>query len=222
MGALDAVALMVSSSWASGLNLYAAALVIGVSGRMGWATLPETMEPLTTMPVILAAAGMYSIEFLADKIPAVDSIWDSVHTFIRPVGGAAIAYMAVGDISPEMQSVAGFVGGALALQAHTFKATTRLAINTSPEPFSNSVVSVAEDAIVVGLFALAIAHPVIASIVVVVLIVGTIWLIWKLSKFLMRVIRGIKRFLGMSAPEPVLETGPSLEEGSEEKEDTSL
>ncbi len=219
MGAMEAVALMMSSSWASGLNVYATALVMGVMGKMELAPLPETMDPLTTWPVILAAGSMYSVEFFADKIPAVDSIWDSVHTFIRPVGGAAIAYMAVGDISPEMQSVAGFVSGAMALHAHTFKATTRLAINTSPEPFSNSVASVTEDVAVVGLIALAVAHPVIATIVVLVLVVGTIWLIWKLSKFLMKVIRSLKRFLGMSTPEPVLEPGQTTEENPVEKED---
>ena len=158
MEAIAAIGLLMGASWASGINLYATVLVLGICGNAGWVDLPQSMDPVMSWPVIGVAGFLYCIEFFADKIPAVDSFWDSMHTFIRPLGGAALAFMAVGDAAPEFQLIAMMFGGALALESHMTKAVTRLAVNTSPEPVSNSIISVTEDIAVAGLLGFAIAY----------------------------------------------------------------
>ena len=194
MEAISTIGLLMGVAWASGINLYATVIVLGISHNLGWVALPATLDPATSTPVIAVAVVLYICEFCADKIPAFDSFWDLVHTFVRPLGGAALAYMSVGTTTPEFQMIATMVGGALALEAHTFKATTRLAVNTSPEPVSNSIVSVTEDVAVVGIVAIALANPVLSAIVVTILLVGTIWLLYKLSQFLRMVIRKLFNF----------------------------
>ncbi|MBN1517117.1 DUF4126 domain-containing protein [Candidatus Sumerlaeota bacterium] len=200
MEAIKAIGLMMGASWASGVNLYATVLLLGLSGRMEWVTLPESMSPLTAWPVIIVAGFLYAIEFFADKIPAVDSFWDTLHTFIRPIGGAALAWMAVGESAPEFQVIALLFGSALSLQSHVTKMTARLAINASPEPVTNSVASVTEDVVVAGLVTLAMTHPIIATFVVVALVIGTVWLTVILMKFLVKAVNGILRFIGLKKP----------------------
>jgi hypothetical protein len=163
MEALDTVqliALAAALGWASGLRLYAVLFFTGLAGWAGWVPLPSGLQVLQ-QPVVLAATGfMVAVEFFADKIPALDSLWDLVHTFIRIPAGAALAAAVFGGDSATWATLAGLMGGTLAATAHTAKATTRAAVNTSPEPFSNIGLSLAGDAAVPGMLWLAWQQPV--------------------------------------------------------------
>jgi hypothetical protein len=161
--------LLAGSGWASGINLYAVTVILGVAGRLGWADIPDV---LTRTDVIVVAAVLYSIEFIGDKIPYVDNLWDVANTVIRPLGAAALGVVLAGQSESIGAAVGGLVAGALALSAHSAKATTRAAVNISPEPFSNSVVSVAEDGLASGLTVAAILAPIPTLIVVGVLVVA--------------------------------------------------
>lgn len=153
------IALTMGMAWASGINLYAAVLVLGLLGAGGHAALPPGLETLSH-PLVIAAAGfMYAVEFFADKIPGVDSAWDLLHTFVRIPAGALLAASAVADVDPALAVAAGLVGGALSAGSHAAKAGTRLLVNASPEPFSNVAASVAEDIAVAGGVWLAVSHP---------------------------------------------------------------
>jgi len=179
-------------SWASGINLYLTTAGLGISHRMGWVTLPGNMESLAHPLVIGVALLLYLIEFFADKIPYVDSAWDSVHTFIRPAGGAALGYMAMAGVGPAVQYPVAILTGSIAMDSHLTKATSRAAINTSPEPISNSVASVTEDAAVLGIIYLIIKHPVIAAVLVVLFILFSIWFLKKMFRFLKKILgRGV-------------------------------
>jgi Domain of unknown function (DUF4126) len=171
MPGLDTLINLLGLPIASGINLYATILVLGLGQRFGWLQgLPDELHILAN-PIVLGVAGaLYTIEFFADKIPYLDTLWDGLHTFIRPVGAAYLALQAAAGYGPEAKLLAMFVGGALGLGAHATKAGTRLLVNTSPEPLSNSVVSVAEDFGVVALLALMYSHPGVALGVVLVLI----------------------------------------------------
>lgn len=153
-------------AFAAGLNLYASVAILGLAGRFGWVQLPPQFGIFNNDWVIGAALVMYVIEFIADKVPWVDSIWDSVHTAIRPLGGALIAMTAIGDVSPAMEGLVALLGGTLAAGTHFTKAGTRAVANTSPEPFTNWILSFSEDLFVVGLGWLALQHPVAALVVV--------------------------------------------------------
>jgi hypothetical protein len=153
-------------SFAAGINLYATVAILGLAARYGWVDLPEQFQVFNHDVVIGVALALYVIEFIADKIPWVDSIWDAVHTAIRPIGGAVIAVTTLGDASPAMQGLVALLGGGLAAGTHLTKAGTRAAANTSPEPFSNWLLSLTEDVFVIGLSALALKYPVAAAIVV--------------------------------------------------------
>jgi len=157
-------------SFAAGVNLYATVAIIGLASRFGWVHLPEQYQAFNNDWIIGAAVVMYLVEFFADKIPYVDTLWDIVHTAIRPIGGAVIAVTTLGDASPGMQSLVGLLGGAVAASSHLTKTSTRAAANASPEPFSNWFLSLGEDVYVVGLGYLAMQHPVVAFIVAVVLL----------------------------------------------------
>ena len=174
---IDTIGLLAGSGWAAGLNLYLVTFLLGLAGRMDWL---ETPAVLQRTDVMIGAGVLYAIEFLADKVPYLDNIWDAVHTVVRPVGAAAIGYVIAGDSPSVGGAVGALMSGALALSAHSAKATTRAAVNTSPEPFSNIFLSVAEDGLVAGLVALAIANPVLTVIVVAALTVGAVWLTVKL------------------------------------------
>ncbi|MFT3819140.1 MAG: DUF4126 domain-containing protein [Rubrivivax sp.] len=154
------VALAAALGWASGLRLYAVVFITGAAGYLGWVPLPEGLKILQN-PLVMGASGlMFVAEFFADKIPALDSVWDLVHTFIRIPAGAALAAGVFGGDSATWTTVAALLGGTLAASAHTAKATTRAAANTSPEPFSNIGLSLLGDAAVPGMLWLAWEHPV--------------------------------------------------------------
>lgn len=158
-------------AFAAGLNLYAAVAILGLAGRLGWVQLPPQFDIFNNDWVIGAALVMYVVEFVADKVPWVDSMWDSVHTAIRPLGGALIAMTAIGDASPAIEGLAALLGGTLAAGTHLTKSGTRAVANTSPEPFSNWTLSFGEDVFVIGLAWLALQYPVAAFAVVTVLTV---------------------------------------------------
>lgn len=146
-------------SFAAGVNLYATVALIGLSQRFAWVALPPQFEVFDHDVVIGAALVMYLIEFFADKIPYVDTVWDVVHTAIRPLGGALIAVASLGDSSPAVLGLAALLGGGVAASSHFTKTGTRAAANTSPEPFSNWILSLLEDVLAVALGYLALAHP---------------------------------------------------------------
>jgi hypothetical protein len=160
-------------SLAAGVNLYATVALIGLTARFGWVTLPPEYQVLANAWVIGLASVLYCVEFVADKVPWVDTLWDAVHTFIRPVGGAALAVAALGDASPSMQVLAALLGGAVAASSHITKAGMRVVANTSPEPFSNWALSFLEDGFVVSLGVLALKFP-LAALVVSLLVLATI------------------------------------------------
>ena len=151
-----------SFSLAAGINLYATVALIGLAERYGWVALPPEYAPLGHAWVIGLAATLYVVEFFADKVPWIDTLWDAVHTFIRPVGGAALAVAALGDASPAAQVAAALLGGTVAAGSHFAKAGTRVVVNTSPEPFSNWTLSLLEDGFVAGLGLLALKFPLLA------------------------------------------------------------
>jgi len=152
-------ALAAALGWASGLRLYAVVFITGAIGWMGWVTLPDGLSLLQHPVVLVASFVMLVAEFVADKVPGLDTLWDAVHTFIRIPAGAALAAAVVGGDSTAWAMVAALLGGTLAATAHTAKATTRAAVNTSPEPFSNLGLSLVGDAAVPALLWLAWEHP---------------------------------------------------------------
>lgn len=173
------VALAAALGIASGLRLYAVLFIVGAAGYLGWIDLPSGLATLAH-PLVLAASGfMCFVEFFADKIPGVDSLWDVVHTLIRIPAGAALAAGVFGDSSSAMMLAAAILGGTLAAGSHFTKAGSRAVINTSPEPFSNWTASLTEDLAVGGLLWLAIAYPLVAGIVVLAIIALMLWLMPK-------------------------------------------
>jgi len=179
-------------SLAAGVNLYATVAILGLASHYHWVDLPVQFEVFDNPYIITAALVMYTIEFVADKIPWFDSAWDAVHTFIRPLGGALIALAAVGDAAPAIRTLAVLLGGTVAASSHLTKAGTRAVANTSPEPFSNWVLSLGEDGLVVGLALLTLSHPLIALAVALVLLV----LIVLFARLLLR---GVRRLFGRRA-----------------------
>ena len=187
MQALDTaqlIALAGALGWASGVRLYLVVLLTGLAGFMGWVTLPQGLH-LLAHPGVLGASGfMVFVEFFADKIPGLDSLWDVVHTVIRIPAGAALAAGVFGADSSLMGLVAAVLGGTLAATSHAAKATTRAAINTSPEPFSNIGTSLVEDTVVPAGLWLAIAHPLVFIPVLLLVLLLSIWLIRLCWRFL--------------------------------------
>jgi hypothetical protein len=181
---IDTIGLLAGSGWAAGLNLYLVTFLLGLAGRLDWIDVPSVLQ---RTDVMIVAGVLYGIEFLADKVPYLDNVWDAVHTFVRPIGAAALGYVIAGDTPSVAAGVGAVVSGALALTAHSAKATTRAAVNTSPEPFSNIFLSLAEDGVVAVLVALAIANPILTVIVVAILTVAAVWLTTKLFGALRRI-----------------------------------
>ncbi|HEY0876703.1 MAG TPA: DUF4126 domain-containing protein [Vicinamibacterales bacterium] len=155
-------------SFAAGINLYATVAILGLASRYQWVTLPEQFRAFDNDFIIATAIGLFVIEFIADKIPWFDSVWDTIHTAVRPVGGALIAVTTLGDASPTMEAFIALMGGSVAATTHFSKAGTRAIANTSPEPFSNWFLSIAEDGFVIGLSLIALKYPLLAAAVVVV------------------------------------------------------
>jgi hypothetical protein len=173
-------------SLTSGVNLYATVAILGLAARFDWVDLPAQYEVFGSDWVIGGALALYAIEFVADKIPWVDSAWDSVHTFIRPLGGALVAIATIGHAPALVDALVGLMGGTIAAGSHLAKASTRVAANTSPEPFSNWALSLLEDAFVLGLGFVALKYP-IAALVVTLAILATIvmalrWIFGKLRR----------------------------------------
>jgi hypothetical protein len=183
------IALAAVLGFASGLRLYAVLLVIGLAGHAGWADLPPALQVLEHPLVLAVAALLVATEFIADKVPAIDSVWDAVHTFIRIPAGAALAAGVFGAEAPVWATVAALIGGSLAATSHFTKAGARAAINTSPEPVSNVAVSSAEDVLVGALLWLVLAYPLVALAVVLALLGLMAWL-------LPRLVRALRRLFG--------------------------
>jgi len=190
------LALTMGAAWASGINLYAAILMLGLMGTTGNVDLPPGLEILTDPLVLMAAGAMYFVEFFADKIPGVDSGWDAIHTFIRIPAGAMLAAGAVGDVTPALNLAAAIMGGGLAAATHATKAGSRALINTSPEPFSNWTASVTEDVAVIGGLWTALNHPTLFVVMMIVFIVLMIWLLPKMWRGIKAVFRKIRSFFG--------------------------
>lgn len=185
---VQTIALTMGVGWASGINLYATLLVLGLGSSMGYIALPEELHVLQD-PLILAAAGlMYLVEFFADKTPGVDTGWDAIHTFVRIPAGALLAVGAIGEVQPAAGIAAGILGGGMAAGSHVTKAGSRALINTSPEPFSNWTASVIEDVAVVGGLWTALNHPWIFLVLLALFLAFMAWL-------LPRVVRAIRRLL---------------------------
>jgi hypothetical protein len=157
-------------SFAAGVNLYATVAILGLAARYHWVTLPPQFEVFNNNVVIGAAIALYVVEFFADKIPYVDTLWDMLHTAIRPIGGALIAVATLGEASPAMEGMVALLGGTVAAGSHLTKTSTRAAANASPEPLSNWILSLGEDLFVVGLGFLALQYPVVALGVVALLL----------------------------------------------------
>lgn len=183
------IGVLLGSSWASGVNLYLTVAGLGIAQRTGLIDLPGEMSVLSHPLIIIAALLMFAIEFFADKIPGVDSLWDSVHTVIRPIGAAAMGFMAMTDIGPIGQIPVALMMGSVSADSHLTKATTRLAINTSPEPVTNSIASVTEDSLVLGALYLIVKHPIIAGICVVLFILFSIWFLKVMFRFLKKIFK---------------------------------
>lgn len=188
------IALATALGWASGIRLYAVLFIVGAVGYAGWFDLPQHLQVLAH-PMVLAASGfMVFIEFFADKIPGLDTVWDLVHTVIRIPAGAALAAGVFGDSPPAWTIAAAIIGGTLAAGSHFTKAGTRAVINTSPEPVSNWVASFGEDLLAGALVYLALAYPFVALALVAVLVAFSIWLLPKLWRFIRALIERIGRW----------------------------
>jgi hypothetical protein len=203
MDITQTIALTMGVAWASGINLYAAIVMLGYLGSTGNIDLPPELQILTNPVIILAAGVMYCIEFFADTVPGVDTGWDLIQTFIRIPAGAALAAGAMGDVGAGTQLAAAVTGGTLATGSHLAKAGSRVLINTSPEPFTNWFASIGEDvAVIAGLWT-ALHHPLIFLSLLVLFIIAVAWL-------LPRIWRGIRRIfvkLGRLAGTPETGTG---------------
>ena len=173
----------------SGIRLYSTVLVVGLGIRLGYLHLPDrlsSLNVLATTPVLIIAGTAYAAEFVADKVPWFDSLWDTVHTVIRPLGAAVLVATALGDVDPVVKVGAILLSGAIALTSHSAKAGTRLLANHSPEPFSNIGLSVGEDALVVGGVWTAIRHPILTLVLVILLLAIIVWTLPKLIRLFRR------------------------------------
>jgi hypothetical protein len=211
MGAVEVIALSMGAAWASGINLYATIFMLGYMGMTGNIVLPEELM-IVSDPLVMTAAGfMYCVEFFADKIPGVDSGWDSIHTFIRIPAGAMLAASALGDVTPAVELGAALLGGSLAAGSHATKAGGRLLINTSPEPVTNWGASISEDLVVIGGLWAALNHPVIFLIALVTFILFMIWALPKLWRLIKAIFKRIGSWLGLCEPPAPLAAEAALE-----------
>jgi hypothetical protein len=197
---LSYLALSMGLAWASGINLYAAVLMLGLLGATGNMPLPEALQVLQ-QPLVIGVAGlMYGIEFFADKIPGVDSAWDALHTFIRIPAGAVLAASAIADVDPTYTLAAALIGGGLTAGTHLTKASTRLMINTLPEPFSNIGVSLAEDGMAVAGLWVALYSPLVFLIFLGLFLLLMIWLLPILWRGFMGIIDTLRGFFRVDEP----------------------
>ncbi len=220
---ISVIALSMGVAWASGINLYAAILVLGLLGASGNLVLPADLQILMNPMVLFAAGAMYLVEFFADKVPGVDNSWDALHTFIRIPAGAAMAAAAVGDVDPAVSLAVAIAGGGLAAGVHATKAGSRVLINVSPEPFTNWVASLSEDALVIAGLLTALHYPWVFVVFLLLCIVMMIWLLPKLWRGVKWVISRLKdlcsgRGGGMSPP-PGLKIPKALPDFPQESSD---
>jgi len=198
METVDVIALTLGVAWASGINLYAAILVLGILGSGGYTELPPSLTVLQDPLVLFAAGVMYFVEFFADKIPGVDTGWDTIHTFIRIPAGAILAVGAAQglEINQAAELAAALLGGTLAATSHLTKASTRIVINTSPEPVTNWTASIAEDFAVVGGLWAALNYPVAFIVFIAVFILLAIWLLPKLWRVIKNIVETLRGWFG--------------------------
>jgi hypothetical protein len=193
MSPIETLGFALGTSFASGLNLYLTVAAAGLFQRLGLIQLPESLQILSHPLVLGLAITLFVIEFIADKIPYVDSAWDALHTFIRPPAAAVLSYSAFGNVPEEWKLGAALLAGSVALTSHGAKTTTRAAANTSPEPVSNWALSILEDGIVVFLVWIAAEHPLLTAAIVVVLVIIAVLLIRKLWRFVGYLITRLRR-----------------------------
>jgi hypothetical protein len=193
---LATLGLGMGSAWLSGFNLYATVLTLGLLQRFHLVQLPGDLDFLSRWWVIGVAALLYLVEFLADKIPVVDSVWDAIHTFIRVPAGAVLAASAFAHFDPAVRAAALLAGGTLALSSHGTKASIRMTANAVPEPFSNIVLSTAEDIFTIALAALAAFHPVVILVIILVFLLLLIWLGPKVFRAVRRMLRQVGDIVG--------------------------
>jgi hypothetical protein len=194
MDLISTLGLAMGSSWVSGINLYAAVATLGLLSRFAHLQLPGELNVVSNWWVIGVAVVMYIIEFIADKFPYIDSAWDVVHTFIRIPAGAALAAASFGEYDKSVQVIAFLLGGGIALSSHGTKATSRAAINTSPEPASNIAASLFEDVVSVGSIFLAVFYPVAIIVIVVIFVVIAILILPKIVRFLRNTAARVRKF----------------------------
>jgi hypothetical protein len=211
MGTIEALSLAMGSAWTSGINLYATVAALGIAGRMQLIQLPPNLEVLSHPGVIAIACIMYVIEFFADKVPYLDNGWDALHTFIRIPAGAILAAQSLGEMNPALELMALLSGGSMALVAHGTKAATRLAINMSPEPFSNWLASVTEDAAVFGSIWLMFYHPLVMLVLLVLFVASIAWLIPKLYRLARRGLQTLRAKMRGSKPDESAPSGSSTQ-----------
>ena len=208
MEILATLSLALGASWCAGINLYATVFVLGALSRWTSFQVPVEMMALENGWVLAVAGLMYTIEFVADKVPAVDSAWDTVHSFIRIPAGAALAAMALGDVPMEVQVIAAMIGGTLAATSHITKATTRLVAHaTGTSPVVSPTASLVEDGLVIGTLGFVVANPVV-GILFVVLMAGAAFMVLKAFYSVVRgIFRGIAGFFGGGAEPPTMAMG---------------
>jgi len=189
MNPIETISLVLGTGFSSGLNLYATVATLGLLQRFGVIHLPEKLQVLSHPMVLGVALGLYIVEFLADKVPYVDSVWQAVHTFIRPPAAALLAFSVTAAATEPWRWVAALLAGGIALTSHGTKASARAAVNMSPEPLSNWALSFGEDLLAVWVTWFAAAHPRIAVVVVVVLLAISLYLLYHLFRFLRRTLQ---------------------------------
>jgi hypothetical protein len=209
MGTIEALSLAMGTAWASGINLYATVAALGIANRLEMIQLPQNLEVLSHPGVIAIACIMYFIEFFADKVPYLDTGWDALHTFIRVPAGAILAARSLGDLNPALELMALLAGGSIALIAHGTKATTRLAINASPEPFSNWAASITEDLTVFGSLWLMFNHPIVMIILVLVFLALVAWLVPKIYRLAKRGFQALRNKMRGVKPDQPAPNGSS-------------
>ena len=200
MSLLTTLAVAMGSAWVSGINLYACVATLGLLSRFAHLQLPGELQVLTSWWIIGIAAGLYIVEFVADKVPLVDSTWDVIHTFIRVPAGAVLAAASFGDFDRSVQVIAFLLGGGLALSSHGTKAATRAVLNTMPEPVSNSVASVLEDILAIGSTALTLFAPVLVFVIIGAGLVFTYFVFNRIVTFFKSVARSIRGWFAPGKP----------------------
>ena len=186
---VTSLGLVLGAAFAAGLNVYAAVATLGLLHRFEVVTLPPSLAVLAHPLVLAVALVLYVVEFFADKIPVIDHAWDLIHTFVRPPAAAVLAYAAIAGVPEPWRLAAALLAGTVALASHGGKATTRVAVNASPEPFSNWAVSLGEDALAIGLTWLAVTHPALALLLAIALTVAAVWVV----VLFFRLFRGLAR-----------------------------